>query len=175
MPGVQALAAPFYIAAALLAVAGAAKVQRPSATVGALRSIGVRAGRRTVQALGAAEVAIGAGAIAIGGITGWAVGAAYLAFAVFVLVALRRGGAVASCGCFGTDDSPPTPVHVVLDTAAAGVGFAAAATGLGGITDVIADQAAWGIPFIGYVALGTWLAYLALSVLPTLPVREAHP
>ena len=44
---------------------------------------------------------------------------AYAGFAVFVLVALRRGWALTSCGCFGRPDTPPTLTHVVLNAGAA--------------------------------------------------------
>ena len=44
---------------------------------------------------------------------------AYAGFAVFILVALRRGWALSSCGCFGRPDTPPTPAHAVLNAGAA--------------------------------------------------------
>jgi hypothetical protein len=165
---VEGFAAPLFIASALLALAGGAKLARPEPTAGALRSIGLPSHRVVAQGLGLAELVIGAAALAFGGpIPAIGVGLAYLAFSGFVVVALRRGGSVASCGCFGVEDSPPTLVHLVLDLTATGVAFAAAAGSVGGVVDVLADQPAAGVPFIGFVLLGTWFAYLALSVLPT--------
>ena len=49
------------------------------------------------------------------------VAVSYLAFAGFVIVALRSGAPISSCGCFGKVDTPPSVVHVVLDVAFAGV------------------------------------------------------
>ncbi len=136
--------------------------------MGALRSIGLPSARVLAQGLGAVELVLGTAGIAFAGASiALGVAGAYLAFAGFVTVALVKGGAVASCGCFGTEDSPPTFVHLVLNLAAAAVALGAAATNLGGLTSVIADQPAAGLPFLGFLALGTWFAYLVLSVLPT--------
>ncbi len=47
----------------------------------------------------------------------WAglVALSYVVFAGFVAYARSTGGAIASCGCFGTPDTPATLVHVVID------------------------------------------------------------
>ena len=77
---------------------------------------------------GAVEVVIGVAALLVGGPCcsrrWWR--ARYLAFAGFVVVALRTGAPISSCGCFGKVDTPPSVVHVVLDLAFAGVAVAAA-------------------------------------------------
>ena len=169
----EGFAAPFFVASALLALAGGAKLARPEPTMGALRSVGLPSSRLVALALGTGEVLIGSIALIVGGAAvAWLVAASYLGFAGFVVVALRKGGAVASCGCFGTDDSPPTTVHLVLNLLAAITASGAAVADLGGIPDVIGDQPAFGLPFVGFVLLGTWFAYLALSVLPTLIPAE---
>ena len=163
------------VASALLAIAGADKVVRPEPTLGALRSVGLRlrGGVIAARVLGAVEVAIGATAIGLGGrVAAALVGLAYLGFAGFVALALRRGGVVSSCGCFGAEDTPPTAVHLVLDLLAAGLAGAAAVWPVGGLPEVIAEQAALGVPFLAMVALATWFAYLALSVLPGVSPRE---
>lgn len=172
----EGFAAPFFVASALLALAGGAKLARPTPTVGALRSVGLPANRTLAQALGLAEVVVGSIALIFGGplVAGFVAGS-YLAFAGFIVLALSKGGAVASCGCFGTADSPPTIVHLVLNTLAAFTAVGAALGGIGGITEIVTDQPAFGLPFIGFVALGTWFAYLALSVLPTLIPAETTP
>jgi len=173
---VEGLAAPFFIASALLTLAGGAKLARPESTIGALKSIGLPGTRLIAQMLGLVEVGIGSIALIVGGlIPSIAVALSYAGFAGFIVMALRKGGAVSSCGCFGTEDNPPTVGHLVLNVAAAVVGVGAAIGGLGGIPDVISDQPAFGIPFIGFITLGTWLSYLALSILPTLIPREVSP
>ena len=172
----EGFAAPFFIAAALLAISGGAKLARPEPTAGALRSVGLPGNRTIAQAIGIVEIALGAAALAVGGAAiAWAVAVAYLGFAGFIVLALRTGGAVSSCGCFGTDDAPPTIGHLILNLVAAFCAAGAALGGVGGVLDVMADQPAAGLPFLGYVAIGTWFAYLALSALPTLIPREATP
>jgi hypothetical protein len=162
------------MASALLAISGGAKLARPEPTVGALKSVGWPASRLFATSIGVAEVVVGAFALVVGGpVLATAVALMYLGFAGFIAVALRTGGAVSSCGCFGTEDSPPTRGHLVLNLLAAAAAAGAAVAGVGGLPDVMADQPAFGLPFLGYVALGTWFAYLALSLLPTLIPREA--
>ncbi len=169
----EGFAAPFFVASALLALAGGAKLARPEPTVGALRSIGLPANRMAAQAFGLVEVLIGSLALILGGaLVASFVAVAYLAFAGFIALALRMGGAVASCGCFGSEDSPPTIVHLVLNVIAAAAAVGAALGGVGGIAEIMGDQPALGLPFLGFVALGTWFAYLALSLLPTLIPTE---
>jgi hypothetical protein len=171
---VEGIAAPFFVASALLALAGGAKLVRPEPTVGALKSIGLPGGRTSALALGLFEVVVGAVAIVFGGpIAATAVAISYAGFAGFVVLALRKGGAIASCGCFGTEDTPPTVVHLVLNILASVTAASAAIGGIGGVPDIVADQPAFGIPFLAFVALGTWFAYLALSVLPTLIPKAA--
>ena len=48
------------------------------------------------------------------------VAASYAAFTAFVLLARSRGGVLASCGCFGRADTPPTTTHVVVTAAPRG-------------------------------------------------------
>src|SRR4051794_5899759 len=99
---------PLLAAAALLVLAGVAKIVRPDATVGALRSVGAPASVLAVRALGAWEATLGTAALIVGGVVvDVLVGAAYAAFLAFVVSARWRGGAVTSCGCFGRDDTPP--------------------------------------------------------------------
>ena len=86
-----------------------------------------------VRAGGIAEAVVAVAALA----TGWwflalLVAASYLAFALFVIGALRAGKPLSSCGCFGKVDTPPTMVHVVIDLAAVAiaVGVALVAAGI---------------------------------------------
>jgi hypothetical protein len=60
----------------------------------------------------------------------------------------------------------------VLDLLAAALAGAAAVWPVGGLPEVIAEQSALGVPFLAMVALATWFAYLALSVLPGVAPRE---
>jgi hypothetical protein len=164
---VEALTPPLLIAAALLVVAGVPKVLRPAATARALAGVGLPGRSSLVRLLGAAEVAIGTAAIAAGGpLPALAVGTAYLGFAAFVAIAMGRGGA--SCGCLGGDETPPTAVHLVLDATAAAVALLAATASPVSLPALLGSQPAGGLPMLGLMTLGTWFAYLALSLLPRL-------
>ncbi len=163
------LVGPLFIAAALLVLAGVPKVIEPGDTTRAIRSAGLPAHDGFVRLLAIAEVVVGAAVIAIGGwVPAALLGVLYAGFAGFIVLAMARGGAVASCGCFGKADTPPTRAHLVLNVAAAALGIASAFGGAGGLLEVLPEQPAAGIPFIGFVALGAWFAYLTLTLLPRL-------
>jgi len=169
---VSVLAGPFAIAAVLLAVGGAAKAVRPRDTAQALTAVGIRfprflPGRVVVRVGGAVEAVIGAAALVVGGPVLCAlVAVSYFAFAGFVLVALRTGAPISSCGCFGKIDTPPSIVHVVLDLAFAGVAAAAAVVGDVALPDVLGDQPLLGIPFLMLLVIGCSLVFLAFTSLP---------
>jgi hypothetical protein len=169
---VSVLAGPFAIAAVLLALGGAAKAVRPRDTALALAAVGMKfprvlPGRVVVRIGGAVEAAIGVAAVLVGGPVLCAlVAVSYLAFALFVAVALRTGAPISSCGCFGKVDTPPSIVHVVLDLAFAGVATAAAFTGDVALPDVLADQPLAGVPFLLLLAIGCSLVFLAFTSLP---------
>ena len=166
------LAGPFAIAAVLLAVGGALKAVRPHDTAEALVAVGIRfsrvmPARVAVRVGGAIEALVGAAALLVGGpVLCLLVALSYLAFAGFVLVALRGGAPISSCGCFGKVDTPPSVVHVVLDLAFAGVATAAAFTGGVALPDVLADQPLVGIPFVLLLGIGCSLVFLAFTALP---------
>jgi hypothetical protein len=157
--------APVLAAALLLLVAGVGKLRRPSYTVGALKSIGVRTRFRSVRALGLAEVATGLAAFVAGGpVPSALIGLSYLGFTGFLVLALRKGGAVSSCGCLGRPDTPPTRTHAALTTA---LGIAAlVAAGAGGVDVRDLAWSATDMSLLAFTALVTWLVWLAFAVLP---------
>ncbi|MEO6317956.1 MAG: MauE/DoxX family redox-associated membrane protein [Acidimicrobiales bacterium] len=120
---------PAVLAAALLSVAGAQKLLDPTMTVGALRALRLPSSPMLVRVGSAAELAVGVGAVTLGGPVLWAlVGASYLAFSLVVAAALRSGQMLGSCGCFGREETPPHRMHVGLNLAfAAASGLAAVA------------------------------------------------
>lgn len=156
----------------LLVVAGAAKLRRPTPARAAFAAAtGARLPTWAVRAGGAVEVAVGAGALSSPQpAAAWAVAALYAAFAVFVVVALRRsGGRATSCGCFGDTGAPLHTVQAVVDTAIATAAVAVAAGG--GLAAGPAERA-------GLVVLGAavaWVVYLGLVPFPRLlgTVRQA--
>lgn len=149
-------------AAGLLVVAGATKVARPHDTARALRvpSAVVRVGA-------AAEATIGALAL----VTAWgamAVAASYAAFAVYVAVALGQGRPLATCGCFGEPDTPPSHVHVAVDLVLAGGAAAAGLTQHDAPLATIGQHPAWGGTVVVLAAVVGGLAYAAMVDLPRL-------
>jgi len=164
-----AWAGPFLVAALLLTVAGALKAIDPATTAGALRRAGLPVPPVAVRVGGACEVVVGAAAIVTGAtVPALLVALSYLLFTVFVVVALRRHIPIGSCGCFGKVDTPPSVIHVVLNAGAIVAATAVALGPGGGIADVLADQELLGLPFLLLVAIATYAAFLALTVLPQL-------
>jgi hypothetical protein len=172
----DALAGPYLASAALLVVAGAAKLLDPLPLVRALRSAGlplrvVPAGV-LVRVFAAAEVVLGLLAVLTGtALAAVGVAVSYAAFTAFVLVALRRGGVLASCGCFGKADVPPTAGHVVVTAALAAVAAAVAARPLGDLPTLLGDAPGAGLPLVVATAAVAVPCYLALALLPGLSPR----
>lgn len=161
-------AGPFAIATTLLVLGGMLKAVRPGDTARALKLVGVPlAVPATVRVGGAIEAGIGAWALMTA--DRWSaivVAASYVVFAAFVGLALVRGLAISSCGCFGKADTPPSLAHVVVN---AGAVLAAAATALdpgAGLLEILADQPIGGVGFVILVATGVLLALAALTDLP---------
>jgi hypothetical protein len=165
---VNALGGPAVASAILLATGGTSKLLRPANTVHALRGLRLPAARSGVRLLAVAEIGVAVGAVAGGGRLAWLlVAGAYLGFACFVVLALWRGGAVSSCGCFGAPDTPPTLVHVLVTTAASAVALATAVGHPPGpLLDALGDMPLLGLPFLLVTGCCVWLAYAAVAVLP---------
>ena len=170
----DALAGPYLAAAVLLVAAGGAKLLDPLPLVRALRSVGlpapaflVRVGAGVELALGLVAAVTGHGAAAIG------VALSYAAFTAFVLVALTRGGVLASCGCFGKADTPPTATHAVVTGAFAAVAAAVAVQPYGSLPDLLASSPWSGVPLLLATAAVAATAYLVLALLPLLKARAA--
>lgn len=157
---------PALVAALLLAGAGALKLVDPAMTAGALRALGLPSAPWLVRAGAGAELVLGVVAVVVGGAVLWAlVAASYLAFAAFVVVALRAGTMVGSCGCFGREETPPHPVHVAVDLALAAAAAGAAAQGLAPL-DALADAPGPGVVVAALSVLAAALVYVALVELP---------
>jgi hypothetical protein len=157
---------PFLAATVLLGAAGVAKTLRPATTVNALRITGVPVRATWVRAGALAELALAVAALLVPGIiTGLLMALTYAGFAGFIVVALRRGWPLGSCGCFGRPDTPPTAVHAVLNVAAAASAawWALAWSGKGGVDQLarVLFQQTWhGAPLLLLVLVVTGLAYL---------------
>lgn len=165
---------PFLVSCALLAVAGSAKALRPRPTAMALspllRGLGVRRGIWGVRILATCEAALGV----VGGlypqrIPAAAVALSFAGFACFVAYARRRGGVLATCGCFSKPDTPPTRAHVALDLGlAACAGVVSAEGSSRTLWSYLAHQPLDGVPILAAIALCAWLVFIVLVDLPRL-------
>lgn len=172
----DALAGPYLASAALLVAAGATKLVDPLPLVHALRSTGLPLGQALAAPLirlaALIEFALGVLAIVTGSaLTAAGVAMSYAAFTAFVLVALRRGGVIASCGCFGTADTPPTATHVVVTGALALVAAAVAVRPLGSLPDLLGGAPGAGAPLLVATAAVAMTCYLVLALLPGVSPR----
>jgi hypothetical protein len=115
-------------AALLLVVGGATKVVDPSGLVGALAALGWPSSATLVRVGAVAETCLGAATLVVGGRPlALLVAVSYMGFALFVMAALQAGTPLATCGCIGGVDTPPSPEHVVVDGLLAGGAVLAAA------------------------------------------------
>jgi hypothetical protein len=173
---VNALGGPAVASAILLAIGGTSKLLRPANTSHALRGLRLPAAPSAVRLLAGAEIGIAVGALAGGGRNAWLlVAGAYLGFACFVVLAMSRGGALSSCGCFGTPDTPPTFVHVLVTVSASALALATAVGHpTGPLLDALADMPLLGVPFLLVTACCVWFAYAAVAVLPRTVAFAKH-
>ncbi len=153
-------------AAALLLIAGVAKLARPAPTSQALRTQGLPDRLELVRLLGAAEVVVALLALADLPLGAELLALSYAGFAAFVAAALVRGRPMTSCGCFAEPDVPPTPVHAVLTAALAGGCGVAALAPATGLPDLAAAPVATAVAAIGTAGLVAWLSYLVMAELP---------
>jgi hypothetical protein len=161
------MAGPFAIAAALLAIGGVMKAFRPRDTANALRGVGLPGWPILVRVGGVVEVVVGVSALVTGRtVSAVLVALSYLLFLGFVLAALRRDVPVASCGCFGKADTPPSRVHIGINLVALTAAATVAVNPGVGVVDTMRVQPLTGIPYVVLVGLGVSLVFVALSSLP---------
>jgi hypothetical protein len=166
----------YLVASGLLCVAGAAKARRPDDSARALAPLlpgppPLRVMRWLVRTGALVEAALGAVAIAFPRpATAALVALSYVCFLGVVAVARRRGGALATCGCFGRPDTPATALHLVIDLvlAAAAAAVALDAPAQNTLRLQLAHQPWAGLPLLFVSAVGLWLTALALSSLGAL-------
>ena len=154
--------------AALLGVAGLAKIRRPGPTAVALRSAGLPGSTPLARVIGATELVVAVLALAVGGpSTALVVAAAYVAFAS-VSIRLVARSATGGCGCFGDDSAPVTNLHVGLNLAAAVLAGLAALWPTDGLPALVADEPAASAILVGLIAVGVGLGQAAFTALPEL-------
>jgi hypothetical protein len=147
-------------------VTGAAKLRSPGGVATALAALRLPASRGLARALGAVEVAVGAAALVQPRPLAPAVALLYLLFAAFIVRALTSGLPLASCGCLGERETPPSAVHAALDLLAAGAAVLVAVSSVPA-TDEFLGGLPWnGVPLAMLVAVCVLLAYATLAHLP---------
>jgi hypothetical protein len=158
-------------AAALLVVAGAAKLRTPAPAATMLAGLGVRPfARARVAARSAAAVEIGVGLAALtfgGRIAAAALAACYLALTA-VAVRLATGPEPAPCGCFGAADGDVGLAHVVLDVVALGIAIAAIVVAPSGLAGWFGSDTGVALTAAGQAALLAAAGYLSITALPAL-------
>ena len=170
----------FLMGAGLLVAGGVLKALRPADTARAIAAVLPGTPSRlwppVVRGLAVVEAAVGAAAVVHPDeVLAVTVAVSYLTFAVWVLWARAHGGALSTCGCFGTPDTPPTVVHAVIDAVVAGgaIGLVISPA-TGWIPNLLARQYDHGVPLVLAALLAGWLAYLVMSPLARLNALRTH-
>ena len=167
------LIGPYLAACVLLIAAGVAKALRPAGTARAVAGrlpLALPLVRGAVRTGAALEAAVGATALLRPGpTTAGLVAASYLLFALYVAAVSSRGGPLSSCGCFGTPDTPATPLHAVVDLFLAGSSALVAATVASGTLPGLLSGQPWrGVPLVLLSLLCAWLLAMTLGSLARL-------
>jgi len=159
----------------LLALAGGMKVASPDLTSGALRAARLPHGRSAVRVLGLVEVTIGVSAIVLGtSIMAFGAATFYAGFAWFVIHALRHRLPIASCGCFGAAETPPSINHVIVNIGAVLLLTFATIYPIGPFGGIEQLSALMAFAFVGFVGVTVYLLYGILAVLPQVQQRRVE-
>lgn len=172
------LLGPLYVATLLLVASGVAKARNPIPTAQALLTAGWPHRPAFVRALGGVELAAAGTMLVEPRYGAAAVGALYGGFFAFLASVLLRDVDMASCGCTGATDTPPTWLHASFNlavTACAAGGALLGARSTAGLVHVLGPSA---VIFAVAVAIAAWLAYLIVQLGPRLfapayPSKEA--
>lgn len=141
----------------ILVLTGVAKIARPHDVTRALTDLGLPRIPYAGVIIGIAEVAVGI--LALFSPVGLAIQAGLFAvFALWILAALRLEVPLASCGCLGRDDTPPSWGHFNLNVLAVGVSVPAAWSG-----PVTWTSGMEATTTIVVLAVGVFLAYVVLT------------
>jgi hypothetical protein len=179
-PGI--LAPPFFVAAGILVVSGAAKLRRPRSAAQAMYAAGIRGGEAGARSLGTLEVV--AGTLALwrpAPATAVALAMLYLGFAGFVTFLKLARPAASSCGCAGDRDVPPNVIHVALDVTAAAVAVAVAVHGIPGLAAYATSLGPGAAPVgVGLASVGIGVGHPSLwpgsaPSEPTDPTSSVEP
>ena len=101
-----------------------------------------------------------------------AVGAGfYLAFGVFVMVALIKDLPISNCGCLGSTETPPTVIHVLMNLGAAAVLVLAVIIPVAPLGGLVGQEVKTVVPYILFLGGSVYMLYALLTVLPLVSKR----
>jgi hypothetical protein len=154
----------FFVICEVLVISGITKILSPVPTSAALSDVGLPSSIFYARCLGFLEVILGILGITFGGrYFPLFVGCLFAFFSIFMVIALRNGH-MASCGCFGSSNTPPSIIHLL-----ANLGFmviSLIAIGTSGLSDTLEKQPASSVPFLISILLGALLIFLSLALGP---------
>lgn len=162
------LVAPISVGALLLVLSGMGKLRDPRQLAQALYSLGWPHHTLVVWSLALAEVCAGAAALAVGGVGALGEAALFGSFAAFLGVVLLRRIPMSTCGCTGSNATPPTWAHCLLNLAVA------LCAGLGAVNNspsmyrTAVDLRYTAPVYLVGVAATAWLGYLLVTHAPRL-------
>jgi hypothetical protein len=155
------------VLAAVLVVAGLAKLRAPAAAADAMRAVGAPAGIVPARLAGGLETVVGIAAlVAPSRPVLLAMAALYAVLAGVSVRLLRAAVPAASCGCFGADDAPPSRLHAWFDVAAALIAAGAAVSPPPGIVTLAARAPLAGVGLVAGCAAAAYAVSLVLRHLP---------
>ena len=141
----------------LLILTGAVKIARPHDVEKALVGLGFPRIPGIGVIIGGGELIVGVGALIFPTFL-VAQGVLYIAFAIWVSLALRSDVPIASCGCLGRDDTPPTRAHVLLNV---GAGLISAGALFG--SPLMLGEGAQLVSGLVVIGVGVFLSFVVLT------------
>jgi hypothetical protein len=162
----DALTPVVWTLAALVAIAGVAKLRHPAPAANAMARAGFGAGRPGVRLTGMFECGVGAWVLLDPGVP--ALAALALAYAALAsgIWGMRKAD-VADCGCFGESASlEPSRLHLAVNLMAAATCALAALSPPPGLSTAIDRAPLEAVALIAGVVAAILLSYLAFTALP---------
>jgi len=152
-------------AAAVLLIAGAAKLRAPGGAVLALRTLGLPAGSTPVRLLAMTEMVLGSACLVhpVAAIV-CAVALLYATFAVVGLVLSRRHSA---CGCFGDAQTPASLAQSIISALLAAIALGGALASAHGVDWVLGRSLGGALALLAAIAGSAYATVLAYTELPS--------
>ena len=160
-----------YVAGVLLAVSGIAKLRDPRPTAQSLYTAGWPSATAIIRAFGLAEVAGFVLLLARGRPGAIAEAALYGVFFLFIASTLIRKVSLASCGCAGATETPPSWAHAIMNALVTVAAAAVAVTRLGSVDSIVSRLGGLTAVFLIAAAATAWLTYLTVTAAPRLFAR----